>query len=233
MIFLVKMMAITGGLLIAATFVTGCGLQNFGRAANHETLGYEVKDKVARVVLVGHAGDIEIGEADADVVEVEETLRWSSRKPVAEHKVEGDALVLTYECPHAMDNCSVGYVVTVPKGLRVEVETGSGDVRLKALSGPIKAKVGSGDLDGDGMTGSELRLEAGSGDATLKYASAPDNVDVVAGSGDAKIMLPDGPYNVNADTNSGDTTVSVATDPKSPHKVVIRTGSGDVSLLPA
>ncbi|MFF4778572.1 DUF4097 domain-containing protein [Microtetraspora fusca] len=226
-------------------------MQNVVRAANKETVTYDVKDKVAGVVLVGGAGEIEVGEADGSVVKVDETLRWSSGKPVTEHKVEGDALVMSYECPHAMDNCSVNYTIKVPKGMRVEVkagsgdvhlnalsgptkvETGSGDVHLKALGGSITAKVGSGDLEGTGLTGAELKLEAGSGDATLQYATVPDKIDLSAGSGDAKITLPGGPYSVDVRTKTGDRTVSVKTDPNSPHKVVIRTGSGDVTLLPA
>ncbi|MGI5488908.1 DUF4097 family beta strand repeat-containing protein [Microtetraspora malaysiensis] len=252
MIFLVKAMVITGGLLASVALVSGCGLQNITRAANKETVTYDVKDKVARVVLVGGSGDIEVDEADGGGgVKVDETLRWSSGKPVTEHKVEGDALVMSYECPHAMDNCSVNYKVKVPKGMRVEAKVGSGDIRLNALSGPTKvetgsgdvyltelsgpitAKVGSGDLEGTGLTGTELKVQAGSGNATLKYATAPDNIDVSAGSGDAKITLPEGPYSVDAQTKTGDTTVSVKTDPSSPHRAVIRTGSGNITLLPA
>ncbi|MFF3671019.1 DUF4097 family beta strand repeat-containing protein [Microtetraspora malaysiensis] len=226
-------------------------MQNITRAANNETVTYDVKDKVARVVLVGGSGEIEVGEADDSVVKVGETLRWSSGKPVTEHKVEGDALVMSYECPHAMDNCSVSYKVKVPKGMRVEAKVGSGDVRLNALSGPTKvetgsgdayltelsgpitAKVGSGDLEGTALTGKELKVEADSGNATLKYATVPDNVNVSAGSGDAEITLPDGPYSVDTKTRSGETTISVKTDLGSPHRVVIHTGSGNVSLLPA
>lgn len=140
---------------------------------------------------------------------------------------------MTYDCPHAVDNCSVDYKVHVPKGMRAELETGSGDVHLRALSNPIKAKVGSGDLEGTGLTGTDLTVEAGSRDTTLKYATAPGSIDLVTGSGTAKITLPGGPYGVDAQAKSGDVTVSVTTDQNSPHKVVARAGSGDISLLPA
>ncbi|MEU8174331.1 DUF4097 family beta strand repeat-containing protein [Microbispora hainanensis] len=228
-----KTTMMAGGMVAAAALLAECGLQDITRAANHATLGYEVKEKVARLVVVGGAGDIVVSEAAGDVVTVKETLHWSSGKPTTEHKVDGDALVMTYDCPHAMDNCSVDYDVHVPKGMRTEVETGSGDIHLKALSNPIKAKVGSGDLEGVGLTGTDLKIEAGSGDTTVKYAAAPASIDVVTGSGDAKITLPGGPYNVDATANSGDVTVSVTTDRNSPRKVVARAGSGDVTFLPA
>ncbi len=222
-----------GGLLATAALLTGCGLRDITQAANQATLDYEVKEKVARLVVVGGAGDIVIGEAAGNVVTVSETLHWSSAKPTTEHHVDGDALVMTYDCPHAMDNCSVDYKVHVPKGMRTELETGSGDIHLRALSNPIKAKVGSGDLEGAGLTGTDLKVEAGSGDTTLKYATAPDSIDLVTGSGTAKITLPGGPYDVDAEAKSGDVTVSVTTDQNSPHKVVARAGSGDISFLPA
>ncbi|XVQ88408.1 hypothetical protein ACQP2K_13590 [Microbispora siamensis] len=51
--------------------------------------------------------------------------------------------------------------------------------------------------------------------------------------GCAKITLPGGPYDVDAKAKTGETTVSVKTDPNSPHKIVARAGSGDIRLLPA
>ncbi len=233
MILFVRMMVMAGGLLATAALLTGCGLRDITQAANQATLDYEVKEKVARLVVVGGAGDIVISEAAGNVVTVSETLHWSSGKPTTEHHVDGDALVMTYDCPHAMDNCSVDYKVHVPKGIRTELETGSGDIHLRALSNPIKAKVGSGDLEGAGLTGTDLTVEAGSGDTTLKYAAAPDSIDLVTGSGTAKITLPGGPYDVDAQAKSGDVTVSVTADQNAPHKIVARAGSGDISLLPA
>ncbi|MFI6792491.1 DUF4097 family beta strand repeat-containing protein [Nonomuraea sp. NPDC050383] len=227
-----KAILLVGGLVTTAMVLTGCGLQNITKAADQATLSYEVKEKVARLVLVGGAGETVISEGDGSVVKVVETLRWTSAKPTTEHKVEGDALAMRYDCPEAMDNCSVDYTIEVPKGMAVDVATGSGGIRLKALGGPIKTKVGSGDLEGTGLTGTQIKVEAGSGDAMLKYATPPDSVDLVIGSGNAKIELPGGPYNVDAKAKSGDATVSVKTDHNSPHKVVARVDSGDVSILP-
>ncbi|MFI6795263.1 DUF4097 family beta strand repeat-containing protein [Streptosporangium canum] len=226
------MMVMAGGLLATAALLAGCGLQNIGRPANQATLDYEVKEKVGGLVLVGGSGDIVITEAAGSVVKVRETLRWSSDKPTTKHEVEGDDLVMTYDCPNAVDNCSVAYTVEVPRGMRVEVETGSGDLHLRALGNPIKAKVGSGDLEGTGLTGAEIKVEAGSGDTTLKYATVPDSIGLVGGSGTAELILPGGPYNVDAKAKTGEATVSVKSDQNSPHKVVVRTGSGDISLLP-
>ncbi|MEV0146689.1 MULTISPECIES: DUF4097 family beta strand repeat-containing protein [unclassified Nonomuraea] len=227
-----KAIVLAGGLVTTAMVLTGCGLQNITKATDQAILSYEVKEKVARLVLVGGAGEVVISAADGGVVKVAETLRWTSAKPTTEHKVEGDALAMRYDCPKAMDNCSVDYTIEVPKGMAVDVATGSGDIRLQALGGPVKAKVGSGDLEGTGLTGTEIKVEAGSGDTTLKYATTPDSVDLVVGSGNTKIELPGGPYNVDAKARSGDATVSVKTDLNSPHKVVARAGSGDVSVLP-
>ncbi|MFI6504233.1 DUF4097 family beta strand repeat-containing protein [Nonomuraea typhae] len=230
-----KTIVLAGGLLASSLVLTGCGLANLvgAKADNREVNEYTVTDKVAKLRLSSGSGDTEIREGDAAAIKIVETLLWNSDKPKAEHKVEGDALAVTYDCPSAMDNCSVDYKIEVPKGLALELETGSGDIALVGVTGAIKADVGSGDLTGTRLGGEQVSVETGSGDASLAYASAPKLVDMVVGSGNASIELPEGPYAVDAKTSSGDKTVSVKTDPAAANKVTVRAGSGDVSVLPA
>ncbi|MFI6291761.1 DUF4097 family beta strand repeat-containing protein [Nonomuraea sp. NPDC050790] len=227
-----KTMVLAGGVLAAAVLLTGCGLQNIGKPANQEKVEYTVSDKVVKLRLDSGSGNTEIREGSGDTVKVVETLKWSSDKPRTEHKVEGGTLVMTYDCPAAMDNCSVDYKVEVPKGLPLDLETGSGDIALKGVTGPIVASVGSGDLAGTGLLGKSASVKTGSGDTTLKYAAAPDALDLVTGSGNSVIQLPGGPYAVQAVADSGDATVTVKNDPSATRKVSVKAGSGDVSVLP-
>ncbi|MFI6812798.1 DUF4097 family beta strand repeat-containing protein [Nonomuraea sp. NPDC050328] len=237
-----------GSLALAALLLTGCGLQSIAQPAHQATNKYEVTEKVARLALVSDSGEVVISETSGSSVKVVETLRWSSERPTTDHKVDGDALSMSYNCPAVMDNCSVDYKVEIPKGLKVEVQADSGDVKLLDLSGPVDAKLDSGDLtatglsgpfqarvdSGDltatGLTGKELNGEVDSGDISLEYAGAPDKVTLVAGSGNAKLTLPAGPYSVEAAADSGDVNVSVVDDPKAPRKIIARADSGDVTV---
>ncbi|MEU5867961.1 DUF4097 family beta strand repeat-containing protein [Nonomuraea sp. NPDC047529] len=220
-----------GGLVLAALVLTGCGLQGITKAANQEQVTYKVTEKVAGLSLVGGAGEVRVSETSGAAVRVVETHRWSAERPVAEHEVEGDTLTMSYDCSAATDNCSVDYVIEVPEGLRVEVETGSGGVDLRGLGGPLKVKVGSGDVSATGLTGREFTGQTGSGDIALTFASAPDKVGVTSGSGHAKLTLPAEPYDVETSTKSGDTNVTVTDDPGASRKIVATSGSGDIEVL--
>ncbi|MBB6344561.1 DUF4097 family beta strand repeat-containing protein [Nonomuraea muscovyensis] len=226
-----KRIAIAGGLLASAALLTGCGLQGLAGPTNQDTATYDVTDKVTALRVEPGSGDAVISEYDGRAVHVTETLGWRGTKPEAEHVVEGDTLRLSYTC-HDGPSCHVNYRIQVPKGLTVDVESGSGDVTLRSLSGTVKLSMGSGDVDGNGLTGKRLTADLGSGSMELKYAAAPDDARLETGSGDIMLRVPDGSYAVTTDMGSGDESISVKRDNASPHKMTIKAGSGDVSVLP-
>ncbi|MFG1702397.1 DUF4097 domain-containing protein [Nonomuraea sp. M3C6] len=228
-----KTMAITGGLLASALLLTGCGLASIGGPTNQDTASYQVTDKVAKLQLKSGSGDTVVTETDGSAVRVVETLRWrGDEKPAAEHKVDGDVLFVTYDCPSSWGSCSVDYKIEVPKGLPVDLDSGSGNITLRALTGQVDVHVGSGDVDATGLAGKKVFAEAGSGNVELKYTAAPDSAELKAGSGDVVLNVPDGAYDVKTDVGSGDATISVKNEGSSPHKISMTSGSGDVSVLP-
>jgi hypothetical protein len=232
MIGAMKTIAIAGGLLASALLLTGCRLDGFGGPTNQDTVSYEVTDKVAKLHLSGQAGDSVITETGGTAIRVVETLRWSETKPEAEHVVEGDTLRVSYDCKGTWGNCGVDYKIEVPKGLRVEAETGSGNITLRSLTGPLVLSTGSGDIDASALAGESVVAEAGSGDIELKYGAPMDSAELKVGSGNVTLRVPAGAYDVSSEVGSGDATVSVKDDQSSPHKISISSGSGDVSVLP-
>ncbi|PZG08825.1 DUF4097 family beta strand repeat-containing protein [Nonomuraea aridisoli] len=229
-----KKVIVAGGLLASAALLTGCGLESVAGPVNQDTVSYEVTEKVGELRLESGAGDAEITETEGDTVRVVEHLRWrGDAKPETEHKVEGEALVVTYDCPSDWGACGVDYEIEVPKGLTADLTTGSGNLTLRGLTGELKLLVGSGDVDAAGLAGRSLSAESGAGDIELTYASAPDAVELVAGSGDIRLAVPDGAYDLKSEVGSGDTAVTVKTDTSSPHKISLQTGSGDVTVSPA
>ncbi|MFI6920845.1 DUF4097 family beta strand repeat-containing protein [Nonomuraea spiralis] len=225
-----KITAIAGGLLASAVLLTGCGLDAIGKPKNEETSTYQVKEKVQQLHLRSGSGDVTVTESDVTYVSVTERLYWSNEKPQAEHKVEGDKLSVYYDCQKSWGTCGVEYKVEIPKGLQVNVDTGSGDLTLRSLTGPLDLKAGSGDIKGDGLGGKKLLVEGGSGPVTLKYAVAPEGVKLSVGSGDVALTVPDETYDVNARTTSGDANVSVKKEGSSPRKLSLTTGSGNITV---
>ncbi|WP_433426472.1 DUF4097 family beta strand repeat-containing protein (plasmid) [Microtetraspora malaysiensis] len=225
-----KITAIAGGLLASAMLLTGCGLDAISKPKNEETSTYQVKEKVQQLHLRSGSGNVAVTESDATYVSVTERLYWSNDKPQAGHKMKGDALSVYYDCRKSWGTCGVDYKVEIPKGVQVNLDAGSGDLTLRSLTGPLDLKVGSGDIEGDGLGGKKLLAEAGSGNVTLKYAAAPDGVELSVGSGDVVLTVPDETYDVNTRTTSGNANISVKKDSSSPRKMSLTTGSGDVTV---
>ncbi|MFG6190812.1 DUF4097 family beta strand repeat-containing protein [Nonomuraea sp. JJY05] len=226
-----KTIAIAGGLLASALMLTGCGLASIAGPSSEETASYEVTDKVAKLQVKSGAGETVVTGTDGGSIRVTETLRWrGDDKPKPEHSVEGGALLMSYDCPSNMGSCSVDYKIEIPKGLAVDLDSGSGDVTLRGLAGELNVRVGSGDMDAADLAGKKVVAEAGSGNVELKYTAAPDSAELQAGSGDIVLRVPDGAYDVKSQVGSGDINVSVKKDSSSPHKISLKAGSGDVTV---
>ncbi|GAA4565096.1 hypothetical protein GCM10023193_38440 [Planotetraspora kaengkrachanensis] len=226
-------MIVAGVALGAALALTACGteidLGKVGFGGEQAVQSYDVTDAITALRTATGAGEIVVNESGRTGVHVTETLHWRGEKPQNGHRVEGGTLTLRYDCR----DCSVDYRVEVPKGLDVKVDTGSGTITLRDLTGPVGAETGSGDIDARGLSGRQVTASTGSGDVKLRFAAAPDNVRVDTGSGDGTVWVPSGSYNVTADTGSGNKEVAVTRDPSSSRTVVVKTGSGDAKVLQA
>lgn len=226
-----------GALTGAALLLSACGVGNLVGPDNEDKNDYSVTESVTALTVDSGSGDITVIESDRSGIAVSETLRWrgdDDAKPRSTHEVAGGRLTLTYECPGGLvRNCGIDYRVEIPRGLGVKVESGSGEVVLRDLSGDVEVSNGSGGIDGNGLTGKRLVGETGSGDVEVRFGSAPDNVEIETGSGNGVVWLPDGEYHVRADSGSGEERVEVKQDGGSPRKIVVSTGSGDIKVLPA
>ncbi|HUZ05030.1 MAG TPA: DUF4097 family beta strand repeat-containing protein [Acidobacteriaceae bacterium] len=135
---------------------------------------------------------------------------------------------------------SIDYEITVPKGTDLKVHTGSGNLRMEAVSGPLQAGTGSGDITASDMvtdskleTGSgsihannasgTLKLNTGSGDIELKDSSISD-LNAQTGSGSMQLDGVQG--HLRAGTGSGDITVKGTPSAD----WYLETGSGNIDL---
>lgn len=228
-----RTVALAGAAVAASVTLTSCGFAGIGGANQHKETTYDVTDKVASLNLTSGSGDTVITETDRTGIKVTESLYWRKSEPKPEHKVEGETLTMSYNCKSdAWGSCGVNYRIEVPRGLQVILDAGSGNVTLRSLSGALEAKLGSGDVQSNGLTSKTVVAENGSGTLELKFAAAPDSVEARTGSGDTQVYVPAGAYAVSTDIGSGDADIKVTNDPKSAHKISLSAGSGDVSVLP-
>ncbi|WP_285776354.1 DUF4097 family beta strand repeat-containing protein [Microtetraspora sp. NBRC 13810] len=227
-------MATAGAVLGAGLLLTGCGLDGVGGPAKEDVVGYDVKGAVTALEVKTGAGDIVVNESDRTGLRVTETLHWrGDARPETEHPVDGAKLTLGYACPDrfGFGECWVDYKVEVPRGLDVDVDTGSGRLTLRSISGTLVASTGSGDIEAGGLAVKRVVAETGSGTVDLGFSAAPDDARVETGSGDATVRLPQGAYAVTAESGAGDERIEVTDDDSAPRKVDVSTGSGDANVL--
>ncbi len=121
-----------------------------------------------------------------------------------------------------MNNISIDYDITTPRGTDLRADTGSGDVKVNDNGGPVQLRSGSGNIEASGLS-DHVSLETGSGNITATMLSA---LDVKAQTGSGDINLKNVQSGLWAHTGSGNLTISGK--PLSAWKV--ETGSGDATL---
>jgi DUF4097 and DUF4098 domain-containing protein YvlB len=109
------------------------------------------------------------------------------------------------------------------EGLRskVDLESGSGDMRLANLEGDVHLHTGSGNVDARSLAGA-FHAEAGSGDIRLEHKGG--DIQIRTGSGNIEAREVNGA--LRAETGSGD----IRAEGRQTGAWEVRTGSGNVEL---
>jgi DUF4097 and DUF4098 domain-containing protein YvlB len=229
-----------------------------------------LRGPVERVVVDSEAGDLRLVTSSSPDVTVRETRRFSTDEPDVTVDLRDGVLRITVNCDGLFSlRCSDDLDVSVPdtvrtaaieldsgdadvaglEGERFTVESDSGDVVARRMTGPVTLTTDSGDVTAEDVEG-PLALDTDSGDATgrrvradrvtaqtdsgdveLSLDVAPTAVDAEADSGDVHVSLPGGRYRVAAETDSGDVKLDgVLPDDSAPRRVTARTDSGDVTV---
>jgi hypothetical protein len=133
---------------------------------------------------------------------------------------------------------SISYEITVPADSRVTARSGSGDLEVADLAGPVdastgsgdirvgrivetvKARTGSGEIDLDGAAS----LEASTGSGNVVAGSVRGDLEARSGSGDITVGQK-GKGSIDVSTGSGDVEVTGANGP-----VHVRASSGDIRV---
>ncbi len=120
-----------------------------------------------------------------------------------------------------LNNISIDYDITTPRGTDLRANSGSGDIRVTDDGGPVELKTGSGNVEATGLS-DRISLETGSGTIDATMLSARD-VKAQTGSGD--ITLKNVQSGLWAHTGSGD--LQITGRPLAAWK--LETGSGNVT----
>lgn len=145
--------------------------------------------------------------------------------------------------PEMLRHVSVLYELTVPANAKLTFTTGSGDLSVEGIHGPVEFTSGSGDLRVRSVR-DKVRAHTGSGDVELED-SGNGGIEVETSSGDVAVRLASQVgYDLSAHTGSGDFSIAheFNLEPGDTKRDVrgklrgggtpltIRTGSGDIRI---
>jgi hypothetical protein len=137
----------------------------------------------------GEAGAVQIrGKIQAhdnwDDSNAEKKVRYLEQNPPIEQ--DGNHIRIgRLEDRELARNVSIDYEIEVPVETQVSSATGSGDVAVEGIRGPVNATSGSGDMKLRSLQ-SDVTLKTGSGDVNLEEVSG-GRVEVQTGSGDVEL----------------------------------------------
>lgn len=139
---------------------------------------------------------------------------------------------------------SINFDIQVPYDTEVELDSGSGDLVVSEIRGPVQAESGSGDIEitsierevavstgsGDIKVSGAAKVSAKASSGDVKLSTISGDVTIEVGSGD--VVLQEIGSSVHVDTGSGDIRVDSALG--SSARWQLETSSGDVAIrLPA
>jgi len=184
-------------LLIAAAVIvlTPAALALLGVVLGHEKITtHPVAGTVREIVVNSDSGDVRFIRTGTRV-QVRETQHYVLRKPTLEQDLTDGVLTLETDCDTFFFNCSTDLRVTVPAGVRINVQADSGDVHIQARGRPRR-----------------LVADTDSGDVHVRAPTGDYAVDTETDSGDIEIdraIIRDdrAPRSIQAHTDSGDVTL--------------------------
>ena len=171
------------------------------------------------------AGDVRVTQAPGSQLKLTGTAHYSVIRSTVTWYNTRSGVVVTPRCHFVAGNCSFDFHAVVPGGKRALISTGSGNVTLANLSGPVSAGTGSGDIRAENVLDA-VSMHTGSGDISGATVSGA-KVTVKTGSGDISIEALTGAH-VIASAGSGDITLTFN---KVPDRVHVHNGSGNVTLV--
>ena len=118
----------------------------------------------------------------------------------------------------------VSFTVRMPAGVRLQVETGNGDVAINGAGSEVRANTGNGRVLVSGTSG-RVSAHTGNGRVTIEDAHGP--VEATTGNGDVRVATSNGP--VTARSGNGDIEVSMAHIERAA-EMSFSTGSGRIVL---
>lgn len=228
-------------LVLALSPLAGCVLV---ADVDTETVAIDETEAFDRVVVDVDGGDVVVvGDPAAAGATGTIVASFGARAPEIRHYVDAGVLHVEGDCASLAMVCAIDLELVVPEGVRVEVEsgagevdvrdvvgdvvvdTGAGDVRIADVAGRVEVDTGAGSVALERCAG-EVVVDTGTGDVTGTALGSPV-VQVDAGAGSVDLELRGAVERVAVDLGTGDVRLQV---PAGRYVLDVETGAGDVDV---
>lgn len=232
----------------------GCALTVSSLAhAEPFSMTFDAED-LTELDLRNSAGNVTIGVSESGVATVVATESEANNGCVLTMESDGSTLLVeakpdTEFFPEATCR-AVDFDITLPREIALDLQNGTGRIKVTGTSGPIGYQTGSGHVtfDGEittlnGKSGSGTievfgligggAVELGSGKIDLTYRQRPcqGRLDIKLGSGDIDVSLPAGSeVHTNFSTGSGSLTDEIGEVPDAAFAIKAVAGSGNLTI---
>lgn len=218
-------------MFLLAGFAGGCAVEPGATGTFEKSLKV---DGPVRFEISNGAGDIEIVAGPDGQVQIHGDYRVATflfartqrraedirENPPIEQR--GNVITVGLDAQR-LRHVTINYRITVPQATLLRARSGSGNIVVRGLKGPVRLSAGSGNITAEKI-GDELEASTGSGNIRLTHVAGP--VVANAGSGDMALDNIRGP--IRTRTGSGNVTLSRPGD-----RAHSTTGSGNVRVSDA
>lgn len=234
---------------IALSALTACSV-DVG-AMQHRTYSYSLPGQLRTLVVNAHVGSVRVTGSGSSHVSVTERISFRGTAPSTTHRSAAGTAMLDSSCP-ALETCTVGYDITVPRAMTVRVtsnvgeihlqslsgqvtaHTNAGDINLGSVSGPVEATGHAGSIRGQDVSSPRAILHSSAGVIEVDFSAAPVTVTATSDIGSVTLRVPGSvPYHVTTNVGVGSAYVGVTSSPASPHAITASTRTGSVTIEPA
>jgi Putative adhesin len=246
------------GLAMTAAAVGAAGLvavNAMARQTVRELHTYAFKGSA--VSVDARLGEVQIVPGRPGEITVARRLTYGLRRPFVDERNDGDTFrVRDRRCTaDAAFPCAVRWLLQVPRGVALDVQTQAGSITVSGLSGTMKLvsvsgsvraiapsgklvslRSTTGSVTAQSVSGDQVVATSTTGAVTVTFREPPSLVVGRSETGPVGVVLPDGNdgYRISAKSVDGSKTVALSgakDDPEARRRIDIRSTKGDVSVL--
>jgi hypothetical protein len=188
---------------------------------------------VQRIVVRSDAGDVDVRAGLTGNVMVDRHDTWIIDRPSVSQTLRDGTLTITSKCGGLTSSlrCKSDVRIDAPPELDVRIQTKSGDVDLRGLSGRVRVETDAGDIRAHRVDTVTMSARTDAGDVSLDVFGQPARTEADSDAGDILVVVPFGAYRVDAGSDSGDVKVrDLLRDDLAPRAIHAMTGAGDVTV---